>query len=287
MKSLHDAPGLLWDNGSSVIAPAIPIWIIAAVGLICIFRNRKASGALFFSTALLVCSFFAVCPGFYFRGHYFVLILPVVSLLAGAAVSSTTLALVDPSKLRPFRIVPSLVFLIAFGYAISQQWEYLFEMDAFTACHSVYGPNPFPETIQIADYLKTHGSQSASVAVLGSEPEIYFYSRRHSATGYIYTYPLMEQQPNALTMQKQMISDIEKAQPEFLVFVNGSLSWLRSTESPQLIFDWAQKYAADGYEIVGVADILEEGTQYRWGEEARSYTPVSSNTVKIFKRIRS
>ena len=46
------------------------------------------------------------------------------------------------------------------------------------------------------------------MAVLGSEPEIYFLARRHSATGYIYTYGLMEAQPFARRMQDEMIREI-------------------------------------------------------------------------------
>jgi hypothetical protein len=37
----------------------------------------------------------------------------------------------------------------------------------------------------------------------------------HSATGYIYTYSLMEPQSHALEMQKEMIAEIEADRPEF------------------------------------------------------------------------
>jgi len=46
--------------------------------------------------------------------------------------------------------------------------------------------------------------------VLGSEPQIYFYSGRRSATGYLYMYSLTEEQKYALRMQKEMIGEIEK-----------------------------------------------------------------------------
>lgn len=94
----------------------------------------------------------------------------------------------------------------------------------------------------------------------------------------------MERQPYALTMQREMISEIEKARPEFLVFVNEAISWLRNPESPELIFEWTQQYVADGYELVGVVDILAEGTQYRWGGDAKGYSPRAPNNVEIFKR---
>ena len=146
---------------------------------------------------------------------------------------------------------------------------------------------PFPEAMPIGDYLKAHTSPSESIAVIGSEPEIYFYSQRRSATGYIYTYALMEEQPYALTMQKEMVSEIEQARPKYLVFVNVSLSWLRRPESPQFLFDWVQKYVADGYEPAGIIDIFENDTQYKWGEDAKGYRLISPDNVQMFKRTSS
>ena len=40
-----------------------------------------------FLREFLLFSFLAVCPGFYFRRHYFILMLPAIALLAGVAVS--------------------------------------------------------------------------------------------------------------------------------------------------------------------------------------------------------
>jgi len=56
------------------------------------------------------------------------------------------------------------------------------------------------EAIAVAKLLRENSADTARVAVMGSEPEIYFLSRRHSATGYIYTYGLMEPQPFARRM---------------------------------------------------------------------------------------
>ena len=67
--------------------------------------------------------------------------------------------------------------------------------------------------------------------MLGSEPEIYFYSHRHSATGYIYTYALMEPQKYAQQMQQEMIREIERARPKYLISVAMNYSWLRRPDS--------------------------------------------------------
>jgi len=49
------------------------------------------------------------------------------------------------------------------------------------------------------------------IAVLGSEPQIYFYAKRRSATGYIYTYPLMEPQPYSKQMATEFKQEVEGA----------------------------------------------------------------------------
>ena len=58
--------------------------------------------------------------------------------------------------------------------------------------------------------------------MFGSEPQIFFYARRHSATGYIYTYSLMEKHDYALAMQKEMIAEVESSKPKFLIDVQVS-----------------------------------------------------------------
>ena len=62
---------------------------------------------------------------------------------------------------------------------------------------TTYQADPFPEAEVVANYIRDNSTPSARVAVIGSEPEIYFLSRRHSATSYIYTYGLLEPQPFA------------------------------------------------------------------------------------------
>ena len=97
----------------------------------------------------------------------------------------------------------------------------------------IYGRNPFPESVPIARYLREHTAPGDRVAVVGSEPQIYFYAGRRSATGYIYTYPLMELQPYATAMQQAMIREIESADPRYVVFVRAVGSWLVRRELGQ------------------------------------------------------
>lgn len=58
-----------------------------------------------------------------------------------------------------------------------------------------YGLNPFPESLEIGRFIRENSAENDRIAVIGSEPQIYFYSDRRAATGHIYTYALMEDLP--------------------------------------------------------------------------------------------
>jgi len=204
--------------------------------------------------------------------------------LVGIAVSAGIRNLDQRSKTKALVYAPAMGFLAALAGFFYAQRNFFFHDNPTTASREIYGGNPFPEAIPIANYIRQRSPDSASIAVLGSEPEIYFYAHRHSATGYIYTYGLMEEQKYALGMQQEMIREIEAARPEFLVWVNVRASWLPQDHSEGLILSWAQKYIHDDYEVTGVADIHMVKSDYRWGDDAKEYHPRSNAFVFVFKR---
>ena len=158
-------------------------------------------------------------------------------------------------------------------------------MTPLEATRLMYGDNPFPESIKIAEYIKEHTSEDDRVAVIGSEPQIYFYADRESSTGYIYTYALMEPHELAPRMQEEMIREIESSAPAFLVFVNVYGSWLSRPDSGTRIFRWFDQYSAEYYDQKGVADIISpEYTVYVWGDDAEDYVPVSASSVGIYEK---
>jgi hypothetical protein len=149
-----------------------------------------------------------------------------------------------------------------------------------------YGADPLPEAEIIAGYIHDHSAPDARVAVLGSEPEIYFLARRHSATGYIYTYGLMEEQPFALRMQEEMIREIGEHPPEFIVFADNPLSWARKPGSDPKIFNWWDAYQTN-YTLVGLADILSPTqTVYYLGTDwvARYGKVIRGSGLEVYQR---
>jgi hypothetical protein len=267
---------------SRVTGASIAVWIIAGLSLAALAWCRDARAQKPLVLGLLFFSFLAACPGFYFREHYFILVLPAVALLTGWAVSFA-----GPYIFRAGlpKMSAILVAVAALCFSLVQQRSFLFEMDPLMVCRTLYGANPFPECREIAKYIREHTAETDRIAVIGSEPELYFYSGRHSATGYIYTYGMMEEQKYASLMQKEMIAEVEAARPAYMVLVAVDVSWLVRPDSDRTIFTWADQFAEKHYALDGIVDVLgAEQTAYRWGNEAGSYQPRSPYVLKVFRR---
>jgi len=178
-----------------------------------------------------------------------------------------------------------LVFLILIGVGIKANAGYLFTINPEISCEKVYGSNPFIESIKIAEFLKQNTTKDDKIAVLGSEPQICFYADRYSATGYIYTYCLVELQSYALSMQQEMVKEIELNKPKYILYVNVASSWLKRQHSELFIFSWANDYVKKNYKLVGLFDILPlEFSSLKVRQQLINYKPKSQDLIYIYER---
>lgn len=270
-------------------ASALPIWLAAAFGLIVLRRREADNSAKAFVLLFVIFSFLAVMPGFIFRDHYFILVLPAISILAGLALTDAFSAAWSArsylSLLKPAALIA--LSAIIFAYPFVKDRAVFFASGVNQASRTIYGSNPFPEAVEIAKHLNGIMAKDDRVVVFGSEPEIYFYTKKTAPTGYIYMYPLMESQPYSSRMQEEMKSEVERAAPEYLVFVNLSISWTEWSilDGERKFFEWFDRYYKKYYEMIGVVNILSrERTEYIWGDAAKTYSPKTPFLIYIFKR---
>lgn len=261
------------------------LWLLAAVGAVCLARGTVRPADRAFLWGYLLFSLLAICPGLAFRDHYFVMLLPGVAILIGAAIQATGRTSHSGGALTARSLLPLLLFGVAIGVGFIHERHFFFSFSPREVSRASYGKNPFPEALEIAHYLKEHSAPGDQIAVLGSEPEILFYADRVSATGQIYMYGLMEKHPYAGQMQQRMIREIEAAAPKYLVVVNVATSWVLGTSLHGPVLAWSEDYVSRLYEQVGVADIIDfNTTRYLWDAKAAGYSPVSNAFVTVYKR---
>lgn len=282
---VSDDLGLGWQylihHLKETLAVSLGFWLLAIAALPLAWRDptlrRPAGFAMFF----WICSFLGTATGLIFREHYFILVLPAFAMLVGLAVGAGRRVFQSAT----LKAVPLVVFVATLGCAIWFQKELFFRMSPVEASQTIYPGNPFVESLATARYVREHSSPSDRLAVLGSEPEIYFLARRHSATGYIYTYPLMELQPYAGRMQRGMISEIESNRPAFLVLVMYKNSWLIRHGSDVTILHWFDAYARSFYDRVGVIGVRPNGEPVQiWEADAGTFHEPLDRFIMVYRR---
>ena len=279
----------LVENTIAIVTSAVCLWAMSGLGLIYLLCSSRFSGRRLFVLGFLVFSFLSVCPGFYFREHYFVLLLPAGALLSGVGIAAIYEISASARWSFVARFAPGILSVVIFASAFCQQYDFFFIDSPTTVSRAAYGRSPFPEALKIARFLKENSQKNDTVAVIGSEPEIVFYSDRRSATGYIYTYSLMEDQPYAEKMQEEMIQQIERAAPKFLVVVGTPTSWFTQLgpDSGKKLTQLFERCPFKDYNQVGLADIISnQTTVYCWGKYASAYSLRSDSWLTVMRHKR-
>jgi hypothetical protein len=280
MQSFGTGLATLGARVGAMALPAAGFAVLAVAGLVMETGNpqpRWKAGGRGFAALLLAFSFAGVCPGLYFRHHYFIMLLPAIAMLVGRGVWQ-----LSRRGLAGAALAIALT-LAAAAQGLLADRDLLFSMTPGAISRHVYGANPFPESQEVARYIAERSAPADRIAVLGSEPQIFFYARRASATRYLYLYPLLEPNPFGPEMKEELIREVEAADPAFVVWVNVPTSWDTRVGAARRVMEWAAGFLAR-YDLVGrVAIRGPDRTDYAWDEEAARLGPQGAN-VLVFRR---
>jgi Dolichyl-phosphate-mannose-protein mannosyltransferase len=194
-------------------------WLICFVTLFWILRggflkykvaknfNSILSKNEFYLLTFWLLSFFSIIPGYYFRPHYFLLLSPASALLVGYGLVYRIKDRIVARLLNTVSVISALVVPLLFFKILQPK----------TITVQIYNSNDIFEPIRdicldIINLKKNKGS----LGMLSFEPQIFFYTQMKSASGYMYEYPMSENQPYAMSMAEQFISEIKVAKPDLL-----------------------------------------------------------------------
>ncbi len=161
----------------------------------------------------------------------------------------------------------------------------LFGMSPKEMTAAVYMGNAVDGMPDVGRYLAEVVPEGERFAVIGSEPELYFYADRRPATSYVYTYALMELQPKAREMHGEMAREIEEHAPDVMVVVYSPTSWLQRPESETYIQTWTQLYLNNKFDLDAV--LLSRGgkSSLHRGEAVANLRPAKHEVIlEVYRR---
>lgn len=263
-------------------------WLATGIGCFGLWFDKEIQSKKAFMAGLVVFSFLSTSPGLYFRPHYFILVLPAVSLLVACGMHTVCQLACNFRWLKKIQLaVLGFLFTATLACSIFFQREYLFKTNALEVSKQMYAPyqiSIFPEIVEVANFIRSHSSGKTSVVVIGSEPEIYFYLKKRAPTGYIYFYYLTEGHPYAKKMQQEFMREVEIASPDYLVFGPSVEKVFGSIDNNKKIFDWYENYRKLNYNLVGTVEIDPgEKSKYSWDKNTISmHIPLFG--ISVFER---
>lgn len=258
--------------------------LIGLVGLRVLFWGNYTSFQKYTAVVFAVLSALSITPGLYFRQHYIVLFLPALGLLFALTLDVLVQRLAGSSSSEYWRALPlGILALVGLTYYADHE-AYFSGKQPQTISRQIYKRQAFADAPQIGQYLRQQTRPSDRIAVLGSEPQLYLYAGRRSATRHIYMYGLMENQPYNLRMQQEVIADIEKTRPKIIVFYSARTTWSRTPTSPTKIFTWSSQYLRRHYQLAVAASVGVTRTRFYPGAELKRVLRMSPQFILIYRR---
>lgn len=271
----------------SILANYKFFWYHALLAIpICLLKSINWRTKIF-AISLALFSSMTIVPGFYFYGHYWIQLIPGLAVLAGVTSHGILNSLQSQFKINgnQLRYIYIGLFVIVTFVHLDGQKSYYFKPNYDRILRAVYGNNPFPESMAIANFINNNSKPEDQIIVMGSEPQIYFYTKKKCPSRHAYFAAIVDNIPEHKQWQREFVTDVEKAKPRYFIFFNHPISLFVQPNTDKYVFDWANKYVSENYQIVGLADMIDGGmTNYVWKDALSSYKPQGQNMIYIYER---
>src|SRR6266446_7023836 len=147
---------LFAHKAGELLAASYLVAILAAVGVSALVWHPEARQRRAFVLLLALLSLCGTSAGLYFRNQYFVLLLPSVALLAGLGVDALAGSVARGTLRRGLAAALTAVPLVAFLFA---ERVILWEAPPERGTRELFGLSPFPESVEIARYLRSRTAE--------------------------------------------------------------------------------------------------------------------------------
>ena len=284
--TLADAPRYLAAHVESIVQNGLG-WLFLFPGLLFFLPTVWRTTFLARRTMILLSLFFVlslagVSLGLTFRQHYWIQILPSISLLAALFFSTAGEWICRPGTRQALLVSFSFCLIFCSAVLIRESPRF-FRTAPDEIIREIYGGNPFVESVTIANFINRHSDPRDRIFVFGNEPEIYFYAKRHSASSFIYLFSLFENQPYAVKMQLQLLSEVTLNRPRYIVEAH-IFGYSVALEKDFPLYQWKTAYLAEYYRPLFAFDLSSPENKIFFGNDVRDQTLITGRFIAVWEK---
>jgi hypothetical protein len=230
-------------------------FIVIVIGILGnIYAIIKKDNRGYFPLGFLFFSYLATIPGYTYR-HYFAQLAPAIAIAGGTGFFF--LFLLMKNKTVKVLISVTCAILIAIIPVINHTNYYIHYSPDQISRH-FFGINPFPESPDIARYIRNNTHKDDTIFIYGSEAQILFYSQRESATSFALIYPLMSSYPRYKEFQKNAWKEIIQNSPKYIISTNIAQSFLYDGEADLWIKSKKNELLSRDYKLEAIMTVGNE-----------------------------
>lgn len=247
------------------------VWLSAFIGMYVALR-QKESVNLRVVAWLLPLSLWGVSLGGAFYPHYFVLSLPWLAVCAVLGLEFLV---------REYRTAGRPMAAVVVLWPVLAGSGYWFWQSQRAILWRAYDNNCFSEMREIGAELKKRSAVTDSIAVVGSEPEVFLYADRRSALSHLFFQGVVQKHARYAQFQQQTREELLGRKPRFVVFPGVQYEYLKNDPLMKEIVVWLQKE----YHPVCVADdISEKQSKITWDPTPEQAIPKTLHWAMVFER---
>jgi len=214
----------LGDVMRSAVRWDLGFWILGTVFLLYLGIRGERGRSLWLLLALLAGAALAAGNP---HSHYFVPLIVPLAIGSGAAVAAMIRRIASPSTKRAARVLLALLLAAPWIQPLAHACEFLL-MSRSEFTKELESLPPFGAAKEAARYLAERTERGEEIVIIGSEPEIYYLAERPPGTRLVFTYPLTGPYSYAASLRRELLDDIEKKRPRYVLVVQQESSLSRS-----------------------------------------------------------
>jgi hypothetical protein len=275
---------LFLASSRAILKNYAPLWLLCAAGLALTAFLKVTLYKKVFIYLFFIISFLTILPGLHFYGHYWLQLVPAAAILAGTALSTLKQLLTKPLGGPGSTAAVCCAFVALIGPILYSERAYYFHPDPTAILRRVYGSNPFPEAKVVGDFIAERSREGDKIALIGAEPEMYFYARRRAASRHADFSYLISNDPIHARLQEEFMWDVDHRRPRFFVVFGHPISLFGPPQSKIGILAWAKEVVKLHYRLIGYADMVKgHRTEYYWDDEVNGLKPKGRYFVAVYE----
>jgi hypothetical protein len=262
--------------GTQIIGFQYILWahVLCAV-LVLLFRIKNRSNIYFLS--FLFFSVLSIIPGFRYYGHYWLLIIPAAAICLAYLIE---MALTNLSYKNIFLSIFSLLMVIQ----LSENSKIFFSGNPDKEISNIHYGQYHDIIKDIGIYLNKTLKPNDDLMVLGAIPQIYIYTDKIACTRHVWQPMLNYSNAKTIAMRQEMMSDLEKSKPKYVLFSFNPYHWGLKESSNDNLYTKSYRFVENNYERVAIFENTL-GKIYI-GNEAKSVN-LQANMYVVYKLIGS